>query len=415
MSDTRFPNAYSSVLAELRSRLDEPAPGRVQILSGPRQVGKTHLLLELAEWLGPRAVYVAADAPEAALSGWWETWWRRAEEAAHPDRPAVLMIDEIQHIAGWSGRLKAEYDRVLRERVPLHVIVSGSSSLRLGSGARESMAGRFERHHLLHWPPAELVHTFGMDQEETATLVVRYGSYPGAVSLLADPARWRAYVLDAIIDPAIGRDILAMEAIRKPALLRQIFAVAAGHPAEVISLQKLRLALTDRGALETVAHYLHVLEEAFLVAALPKLSEHEIRRRAAPPKLVALNQALPSAVAPGGPPSPEAEPARWGRWVENACIAHAWNAGQTVRYWRSAPLEVDLTIEGTWGRWAVEVKTGRFAASDLAGLLELCRRRRDLRPLLLCERGLEKVGRAAGVTVMAWQDYLLHGPPEGKE
>ena len=101
--------------------------------------------------------------------------------------------------------------------------------------------------------------------------------------------------------------------------------------------------------------------------------------------------------------------------MENACIAHAWNAGQTVRYWRSAPLEVDLTIEGTWGRWAVEVKTGQFAASDLAGLLELCRRRRDLRPLLLCERGVEKVGRSAGVTVMAWQDYLLHGPPEAGE
>ena len=367
-------------------------------------------MLELVKELGPRAVYVAADAPEAALSGWWEVCWGRAEEAARPNRPAVLMIDEIQHLPDWSGRLKAEYDRVLRERVPLHVIVSGSSSLHLGSGARESMAGRFERHRLLHWPPLELVRVFNMDPDEAVEVAVRYGSYPGAVPLLTDPERWRAYVLDAIVEPAIGRDILAMEAIRKPALLRQVFAVAAGHPAEIVSLQKLRLALTDRGALETIAHYLRVLEDAFLVAALPKLSEHEVRRRAAPPKLVPLNQALVAAMAPAEL-SREDGPARRGRWVENACIAHAWNAGQTVHYWRSSPLEVDLTIEGTWGRWAVEVKTGRFATSDLAGLFELCRRRRDFRPLLLCERRFEKVGRASGVTVMAWQDYLLHGPP----
>ncbi len=414
MNDTRFPHAYSFVLAELGRRLGEPAPGRVQILAGPRQVGKTHLLLELVEMLGPRAIYVAADAPEAALSGWWEAWWGRAEEAARQDPPAVLMIDEIPHLPDWSARLKAAYDRILRERVPVHVIVSGSSSLRLGSGARESMAGRFERHRLLHWPPSELVRVFGMEPDEAVTVAVRHGSYPGAVSLLSDPARWRAYVRDAIIEPALGRDILAMETIRKPALLRQVFAVAAGHPAEIVSLQKLRLALTDPGALETIAHYLRVLEEAFLVAALPRLSEHEIRRRAAPPKLVPLNQALVAAMATGGPP-PENEQSRWGRWVENACIAHAWNAGQTVRYWRSSPLEVDMTFEGTWGRWAVEVKTGRFAANDLAGLLELCRRHRGFRPLLLCDRSQERLAKPAGVEVMSWQDFLLHGPPGVEE
>ena len=149
------------------------------------------------------------------------------------------------------------------------------------------------------------------------------------------------------------------------------------------------------------------------MTGLAKLSRHEIRRRAAPPKLVVLNQGILAAMAPEGPPSPGDDPARWGRWVENACIAHAWNAGQTVRYWRAAPLEVDMTISGSWGRWAVEVKTGRFSSADLAGLLELCRRRQELAPLVLCDPGHERGAQNAGVEVMTWQDYLLHGPPNG--
>jgi len=322
------------------------------------------------------------------------------------------MIDEIQHVPRWSARLKAEYDRVARERLPVHVLVSGSSSLRLGGGARESMAGRFERHRLLHWPPSELVRHLGLPPDEAVLTAVQWGTYPGAITLTADPERRRRYILDAIVEPAIGRDILAMEAIRKPALLRQVLAVAAGRPAEIVSLQKLRGDLAGRGALETIAHYLGVLEEAYLVAALPKLSQHEIRRRAAPPKIVPLSQGILAAMASQGPPSPEKEPARWGRWVENACIAHAWNAGQTVRYWRAAPLEADMTIEGSWGRWAVEVKTGQYATRDLAGILELCGRHRDFMPLLLCDPGRQSVARQAGVQVMTWQEFLLHGPPE---
>jgi len=413
MIDKRFPHTYPAVLGELQARVGEPAPGKVQILTGPRQVGKTHLLLKLGGELGARAVYAAADGPGAALPGWWEAQWRRAEEAATAEAPAILMIDEIQFVPNWSVKLKAEYDRIVREEAPVHTVVSGSSSLRLGSGARESMAGRFERHRLLHWPPAELVRRFGMEPEEAVHTAVRFGAYPGAVALPGDSERRRRYVQDAIIEPAIGRDILAMEVIRKPALMRQVLAVAAGHPAEIVSLQKLRGALADRGALETVAHYLAILEEAYLVAALPKLSEHEIRRRAAPPKLVALSQGVLTAAASQDPPSPEGDPARWGRWVENACIAHAWNAGQTVRYWRAAPLEVDMTITGSWGRWAVEVKTGRYATSELAGLLELCRRRRELAPLVLCDPGREAPARQAGAEVITWQEYLLHGPPEG--
>jgi uncharacterized protein len=408
MMKTEYTASYTSVLNVMRQRLTEPAPGHVQVLTGPRQVGKTTLLLELAKHWGKRALYAAADTPEASLPGWWEQQWQRAEQLAQ-SRGAVLLIDEIQYLAHWSRLLKAGIDRVRRERIALHVVVSGSSSLHIGKGARETMAGRYERLQLLHWSAAEIAERFGVTASKAVEQTVQYGSYPGAVSLLSDLTRWREYVRQSIMEPAVGRDLMMLETIRKPALLRQVFALCTGHPAEIISLQKLCGQLTDKGSLETVAHYLHVLEEAYLVAAVPKYSEKALRQRAAPPKLIVLNNAFLGATSNRLPPQPDAEPERWGRWVENACLAHAWNAGQQVCYWRAEPYEVDMVLDGSWGRWAIEVKSGPYALNDLDGLLEFCRRNRQFSPAVLCAPGDESVARGAGMRALSWRAYLLSG------
>jgi len=400
---------YGDCLRLLEDRLREPAPGRIQLLTGPRQVGKTTLLLELAAHLGDTARYAAGDEPAAALPGFWERLWADAEERAGRAK-AFLFIDEIQHLPDWSGRLKSRWDRLRRQRIPLHVAVSGSSSPRMGSGSRESLAGRFERLTLSHWTAAALAEAFDLSPPEAARAVVETGSYPGAFELRADLTRWRAYVRDAIVEPAIGRDVLALGVVRRPALLRQVFAVAAGMPAQVVSLQKLRGAMHDRGAIETVAHYLELLEDAYLVAALEKYGARVHRRRAAPPKLVTLNNALLSAMHPEGPPDPARDPARFGAWLENACLAFAWNSGQSVTYWREEPLEVDGVIDGSWGRWAIEVKAGRFTAGELRGLFEFCTRHPRFLPLVVTTEEGRRAAKAAGATGMTWTDFLVSGP-----
>jgi len=408
MNESKFPYAYTGMLRTLRERLRAPAPAHAQILSGPRQVGKTTLLGEIADEWGSQAVYAPADAPEASLSGWWENLWGKAERLA-AGRPAVLLIDEIQGVSDWSHLLKSKLDHIKHKHIPLHVVVSGSSALQLGHGSRETMAGRFERLHLLHWPVQELVQRFQLSAAAGVEQAIRFGSYPGAVALLSDYARWRAYIKDSIVEPAIGRDVLMLETIRKPALLRQVFTVCVGYPAEIISIQKLCGQLAERGALDTVAHYLHVLEEACLVAAIPKYSSKIMRQRAAPPKLVMLNNALLSVMGSQEPPQAGHDPERWGRWVENACIALAWNAGQNPCYWRAEPLEVDMVIHGSWGHWAVEIKTGPYGNRDLAGVLEFCRCHAGFRPLVLCEPEYEAVARQAGIASMAWPSFLLDG------
>lgn len=411
MTESQPRLSYGDCRDQLAHRVAEAAPGRIQLLTGPRQVGKTTLLLELGERLGKAAIYAAADGPEAALPGFWERVWARAENVAAQEGRAVVLLDEVHLFQDWAARLKGEWDRFRRRKIPVHIIATGSAALRLGAGSRESLAGRFERTTLSHWSSRSLAEVFGIAPSEAAEMLVRMGSYPGAFGLRHDLGRWSMYVRDAILEPAIGRDILALAAVRKPALLRQVFGVCASSPAQIVSLQKIQGQLQDAGALETIAHYLGLLEEAFLVAPLEKHSGRSARRRSAPPKLVTLNNALLAVIDPQGIPEPSTAPDRFGAWVENACLAHAWNAGQRVSYWREEPYEVDGVLEGSWGSWAIEVKTGPISSNVFRGLAEFTRRHPAYRPLVLCDRNRREALERIGLESMAWGDFLLSGPP----
>jgi uncharacterized protein len=411
MSSEDFRFSYHACRDALGKRLAEPAPGRIQLLAGPRQVGKTTLLLEIAEEAGKQAVYAAADAPEAALPGFWERTLTRVEDTAAAQGRALLLLDEAHLLHDWAAHLKGAWDSFRRKKTPIHIVATGSSALHLTAGSRESLAGRFERLTLTHWSARSLAQTFNIKPERAADLLVRMGSYPGAFSLHKDPSRWSAYIRDAILEPAIGRDVLALAAVRRPALLRQVFGVAASSPAQIVSLQKIQGQLRDAGALETVASYLALLEEAFLAAPLPKYSTRAARRRAAPPKLVTLNNALLAVMDPQGIVEAPADPARFGAWVENACLAHAWNSGQAVSYWREEPMEVDGILEGSWGNWAVEVKTGRFQMGELGGLLEFVRRYPSFRPLVVCSEQERAIAERIPLPAVSWQQFLLDGPP----
>ena len=410
MNDSVFPHSYSRIGEALRNRLAEEAPSYIQLLTGPRQVGKTTLLHEIENDPRWRSIYANADTPAAALPNWWDNLLNQTLQTAAQGKVALL-IDEVQYLPGWSRLVKAAFDDFKRRRVPVRLVLSGSSALTLGKGAQETMAGRFERLFLSHWPAAELVRRFALTPDEAVRLYVTQGAFPGAIPFRDDAERWTDYVRHAIVDPAVGRDLLALELVRKPALLRQILAIAAGHPAEIVALHKLRGELTDAGALETIAHYLHLLEQSYLVAALPKYSARAIRRRAAPPKLILLSQAFARAASHQGDAEIAPQGERWGHLVENACAAFAWNAGQEVFYWREEPWEVDFVSTGIWGAWAVEVKTGPYAPGDLRGLLEFCSRHREFQPLVLCDRAHVDRARELHVQALPWNEYLLSGPP----
>lgn len=399
---------YYAIRDRLVERLDEPAPARVQMLTGPRQVGKTTILLEVGRRWGDAAVYLAADAPDAALPGWWEIQWRRATELARRDK-TVLLLDEVQYLPNWPRLVKSAIDQVYRERLPLHIVITGSAALEVASGSRETMAGRYERLVLRQWNPRDLAKAFSVSEEEAVGCFVRFGSFPGGMRLLPDVPRWKAYLRDSIIDPAIGRDLLMLEQVRKPALLRQVFAVCTGHPSQILSLAKIAGAIADKGTLETIAHYLNLLEEAYLVSPVRKYSHKELRRRASPPKVVPLSNAFLAASLAGEPPLPGSDPTTWGVWLENACLAFAIGCEQTVHYWREEPLEVDAVLCGSWGKWAVEVKAGDYTSRDLSSLLEFCRRWPEYRPMVIGEEDHAHTARRLGIDFLSWKKFLWDG------
>lgn len=123
-----------------------------------------------------------------------------------------------------------------------------------------------------------------------------------------------------------------------------------------------------------------------------------------------LDNALLAIGDPAGAPDPSADAERCGAWVENACLAHAWSSGQHVAYWREEPLEVDAVIDGSWGKWAIEVKTGGVQPSDLRGLFELTRRYPAYRPLVLCDPVAGPAVDRIGIPWLDWRDFLLDGP-----
>jgi hypothetical protein len=400
---------YRAIRKRLTERIEEPAPGRIQMLTGPRQVGKTTILLEIARKWGESALYLAADASEASLPGWWELQWRRALSLART-RKSILLLDEIQYLPNWSRLVKAGIDEVYRENLPLHIVLTGSAALELGAGVRETMAGRYERLILRQWTVGDLASEFSLTDEQAVINYVRFGSFPGGMNLLSDLPRWQAYMRDSIIDPAVGRDLLMLESVKKPALLRQVFAVCAGHPSEILSLRKIAGEITDYGASETIAHYLNLLAEAYLVASLQKYSQAEIRRRSSPPKVVPLSNAFLAATSQNDPPTRDSDQARWGRWVENACLAFAVGCEQSLFYWRYDNLEVDALTIGSWGKLALEVKTGDYTTRDLAGLLEFCRRYPDFQPLVICDPQHTALAGKLGINAKSWQEFLWTGP-----
>ena len=68
---------------------------------------------------------------------------------------------------------------------------------------------------------------------------IYYGGYPGAADLIGDEKRWRKYIKDSLVAPAIEKDVLMTSNIYKPALMKQLFELGCGYSAEMLSLTKL--------------------------------------------------------------------------------------------------------------------------------------------------------------------------------
>jgi len=344
----------------LAVRLDEPRRF-LQVVAGARQVGKTTLVHQVLDRLDVPSVFVSADEPTVGDTAWLAAQWDRARIAASEagKTGAVLALDEVQKIPGWSDIVKRLWDQDSRARRPLKVVLLGSAPLLMQQGLTESLAGRFEILHVPHWSYAEMHAAFGFSLEQ----YLYFGGYPGAAPLVKDPQRWRRYLLDSLIETTIARDVLLMTRVDKPALLRRLFELGCRYSGQVLSYTKMLGQLQDAGNATTLAHYLDLLGGAGMLTGLQKYAGEAVRQRGSSPKLQVLNTALMTAQSGLSPDEARTDRQFRGRLVESAVGAHLANAAAggecELFYWRERSREVDFVVRVGRAVIAIEVKSGR--------------------------------------------------------
>lgn len=351
----------------LKERILEPRKF-MQVLAGPRQVGKSTLVGQvLAQVTIPHAIEVA-DAVDPKDSDWIHRVWEAARTTMmlRKMEEYLLVIDEVQKIENWSEAVKREWDADSRGRVNLKVVLLGSSRLLLKKGLTESLAGRFELIRMPHWNLHEMQDAFGMTLDE----YIYFGGYPGPAHMIQDERRWRKYIKDSLVAPAIEKDVIMTSNIYKPALMKQLFELGCGYSAEILSLTKLMGQLQDAGNVTTLASYLEILDQCALLTGLQKYANDDARKRGSIPKYQVYNNALLTAYKGRGFVADRTDTKVWGRWVESAVGAHLLSMADEldykVYYWREpsrnpaqGDLEVDFVVVRDGEVTAIEVKSGR--------------------------------------------------------
>jgi len=340
----------------------------IQVIMGPRQVGKTTVVKQALQALNNEIPYLmfSADNVPATQNSWISDCWAtaRVQMKLEGNEELILVIDEIQKLEGWSEVVKKEWDYDSFNDVNLKVILLGSSRVLLQKGLADSLAGRFETIKMTHWNYAEMHEAFGLSFDE----YVYYGGYPGAASLIKDPDRWGDYIRDSIIDATINKDILFDTAIGKPALLRQTFELGASYSGQIVSLTKIVGSLQDAGNTTTLSGYLNILKDSCLLAGIHKFSIDKARQRASIPKFQVFNSALRNVYSGYSFREAMMNPKVWGHFFESAIGAHliseSFTENYEVFYWRDGDLEVDFILKKDNKIVAIEVKSNNDTTNN---------------------------------------------------
>ena len=342
----------------------------IQVIAGPRQVGKSTLVKQVVKTLTIPYTIETADAIDSNDAQWISDVWEsvRQQMIFRGQKEHLLVIDEIHKITNWSEKVKREWDSDTFADRNIKVVLLGSSRLLLKKGLTESLMGRFELIRMSHWSFREMHEAFGWDINR----YIYFGGYPGGATLVNNERRWRQYVTDSIIGPSIDKDVILTSTIYKPALMRNLFELGCAYSGEELSLNKVLGQLQDAGNVTTLSNYLTILDECNLLTGLQKFARDKARKYNSVPKFQVYNSALLSSLNGKSYEQAFTDSKLWGRWVETAIgsylINHADEIGYKLYYWREASNEVDYILELRGETIAIEVKSGRRTTNKGLGI-----------------------------------------------
>ena len=355
-------------LSVLESRMAE-SRRTIHVVMGPRQVGKSTMIDQFVEHTSVPCSLFSADGVGKTNTDWIsEKWYEvRTKMMLYGENEHILIIDEIQKIAGWSETVKKEWDQDTRDKRNLKVILLGSSRLLIQKGLEESLEGRYETLKMGYWEWEEMREAFGFTMEQ----FIYFGGFPGLAPYINDEDRWRRMMEDSIISPILNRDILDIEEIRNPSLLRQVFEIGSMYSAQEISLNKMQ-GVVNSGTVPTISSYLRILDETMLVKPLYKYDNSTIKTRNSVPKMQVYNNAFRNSYCQHTFEEAVMNKVEWGRQVESAVGAYL--AGRSVidgfqlLFWRDEKKnECDYVLKKGESLIAIEVKSGH--ADNIEGYL----------------------------------------------
>lgn len=319
--------------------------GLLQVIIGPRQVGKTTTILKyLEENHIEQFHFYSADEIFNASANWILGIWSKAR-----NEKKMLVIDEIQKCENWAAVIKKLWDEDKKNNKKFPCILLGSSSLEIQKGLTESLTGRFQLHKAFHWNFEESKNGYKLPFKE----YLKIGGYPGSYQF-KDKSDWSKYVKQSIISTVIEKDILQYHTVKSPALFKQAFEIIMSYPAQEISYTKLLGQIQDRGNTELVKYYLSLYEGAFLVKVLEKYSGKKIIMKSSTPKILPLAPCLYYLEI-----QDEYKGEELGRVFELIVGAQLVRTEEDLFYWREGDNEVDFVLKKGRKLYAIEVKSGR--------------------------------------------------------
>lgn len=330
----------------LSSRLKEKTP-LIQVILGPRQVGKTTFIADYLRGNKEKFLLVSGDGIQDPT--WILEKWGEATELG-----IGIVIDEVQKIPRWSEMIKVCWDGQKLKKNKIKCILLGSSSMSLQQGLSESLTGRFELISAYHWSYEDSKNITKMSFNE----YLLYGGYPGSYSFRKDSERWQQYMRSSIVETVISKDILMQAQVKSPGLFRQCFYLLTSLPGQVVSYNKLLGQLQDKGNIDLVKYYMDLFEGAYLIRQLHKYSKNEIRKRLSSPKILVLAPSLCTFHR-----LDNLNPESLGRVFESLVGSQLVKHFEQLFYWADGDYEVDFVIEFRGITVAIEVKSDRHRKS----------------------------------------------------
>ena len=240
--------------------------GKIIIIYGARQVGKTTLskqILEEQKTLGKKCLYLNCEL--MSVKSRLETDNEQSLKDFFGDNNLVI-LDEAQTISEIGRKLKILVDTYPK----IQIIATGSSSFSLANQIGEPLVGRSRMFIIYPLSILELKEKFNnFELDSKIENILRFGAYPAIVDL---PDSMAAFDLDNLTGSYLYKDILAFENIKNSSVISKLLKLLALQVGNEVSINELSTQLNISS--QTVKKYIDLLEKNFIIFSLSALSKN---------------------------------------------------------------------------------------------------------------------------------------------